>query len=600
MAMTLSNPAPTIPLLGPDNAVDLEELGAQELETFIKYDGLADADFIVVNWFGCGEFGEIVDKSNDEVEVIGDEITPDGMPVLIENSLLQALRNGTVFYSYRVRKPGGTPGDESLRLFFYVGKRPRSVATLPVLQIRESHDLHLSLDMDGPSSFKPWVAPYQAMAAGDTVTLYCRRFDPEGVEDLPALAYPQAVREEEVGKPLGLFLNRSDLLRFEGGSTQVHYGIQYAGAPAETTQSPAQTFKLLAATSARLPRLEIDGHDGGTLNPALFPQGLLLRIAGYPGMEVGDELLCHVSSSLADVAPVILRARVDVSTLGKGFFELHLDAGWVAASQGGAIDLRYQYAWQGTARSAEPYSVNVREPLHLPMVIVHDALPDPDDPAKGEGILDVTQKAISGVNLSIDPLANYGPEDLVQVHWEGYGTGGKYIATVPMSGRTYNILPQFIPSNLGKAVRVYYTVQQSGEPAAVPSEVFTVRILPIEKDRYLTIQSKQAQMYNGTIYVSRIPSEGELFTLPSWLYMREGQIVNAHIHGKNSAGDTLVVAILEQYPVTAADVTNRKIEKGLAQSSFSAFQPGAVNVQVKIVYEPGAETLFSPARFTLA
>lgn len=595
--MTLSNPAPVIPLLGPDNAVDLEELGAQELETFIKYDGLADADFIVVNWFGCGESGEIVDKFNDEVEVIGEEVTPDGMPVLIENSLLQALRNGTVFYSYRVKKPGGVPGDESLRLFFYVGKRPRSVATLPVLQIRESHDLHLSLVEDEPRIFTPWVAPYQAMAAGDTVTLYCRRFDSDGME-LPALKSSRTLEEEGVGKPLGLFLNRSDLLRAEDGTMQVHYGIQYVGTPGETTQSPAQTFKLLPPTSVGLPPLEIDGHDGGTLNPALFPEGLLLRIAGYPGMEVEDELLCHVSSSLADVDPVILRARVDASTLGKGFFELHLDAGWVAASQGGAIDLRYQYAWEGTARSSEPYRVNVREPLYLPMVIVPDAYVDPDNPVEGEGLLNVTNKASTGVTILIDPLANYGPEDIVQLHWEGYGDGGKHIATVPTNGRTYNIPAQFIPSNLDKAVRVYYTVQQSGEPA-VQSEIYTVRVLPIEKHFYRAIQSAQGQANNGTIYVSRIGNEGELFTLLSWLYMRDGQVVTAQIMGKGQDGSDLVVPILENYPVTAADVTNKKIEKYLARSSFEGFQLGAVEVQVKIVYEPGAETLFEPARFTL-
>jgi hypothetical protein len=204
------------------------------------------------------------------------------------------------------------------------------------------------------------------------------------------------------------------------------------------------------------------------------------------------------------------------------------------------------------------------------------------------------------VTISIDPLANYGPDDVVRVHWEGYGSGGKHSVTVPVSGRTYNIPPQFIPSNLGKAVRAYYTVQQTGEPAAVPSQIFTVRVLPIAKDRYPTVQSKQAQMNNGTIYVSRIPSEGELFTLPSWLYIREGQVVNAHILGRDRAGSPLVVAILENYPVTGADVTNKKIEKSLAKSSFDAFQSGAVNVQVKITYEAGAETSFDPARFTLA
>lgn len=602
MTVMLPHPLPTILLLGPDNAIDLEELGQEALETFIKYDGMAEGDIIIANWFGCGANGEVADKLNNQVEVSLERLTPHGMPIPIENELMQRLRNGTAYYSYRVRKPGGTPGDESLRLFAYIGKRPRAVAALPVPQIRESHDLHLSLVEDEPRIFTPWVAPYQAMATGDTVTLHCRRFNPDGSEYLPALAYPRVVEEGEAGKPLDLFLNRSDLLRVEDGSMQLHYGIQYVGTEQETTLSPQQTFKLLAPASAPLPALEIVGHDGGTLNPALFPEGLRLRIEGYADMEVGDELLCHISSSVTDVDPLVLRASVDASTLDKGFFELHLDADWVAASQGGAIDLRYQYAWIGSALSSTPYLVNVREPLHLPMPIVKDARPDPDNPVEGEGVLNVLQLVRTGVTIDIDPEANYGADDIVQMHWQGFGTGGKYIAAAPTTpgGRTYNIPPQYIPSNLDKPVQVYYSVQQPGEPAPVQSEIFTVRVLPIEKHRYPTIQSAQGQANNGTIYISRIGGEGELFTLRSWPYMREGQVVRAVINGRDGGGAPLAVAIFDDHVVTPAQVQAGEVKTHLARSGFESFQLGGVSVQVTITYEPGAQTLYTPTSFMLS
>ncbi|MBC3383555.1 hypothetical protein HU715_015790 [Pseudomonas sp. SWRI12] len=598
---TQANQAPTIPTLGPDNAIDLDRLGTDDLQTFVKYDDIADGDKIVISWFGCGEHGEIVDKFNDEAEVVDDALTPEGMPVMIENSVLRQLLNGSVFYSYRVRKPGEATGDESLRLFFFVGRRPRAAAALPVVQIRDSHDLHVDLDT-AEAIITPWVVPYQAMSVGDTVTLHCRRFYPDGSEYTPALAYPTVVGEGEPGKPLGLFLNRSDLLRVEDGSMELYYGIQYASATQETTFSTRQTFQLLAPSAAMLPALTIVGHSGGTINPLLFSDGLPLRIEGYPDMSIGDEVLCHATSSITGMEQVVLRANVDASTLDKGFFEFMLDPAWLSASQGASIDLRYEYAWAGKGLSSTPYPANVRAPLKLPMVIVKNARPDPDDPVSGEGVLDVLGLSASGVTIDIDPQANYGADDEVKVYWDGYGTSGKYTALAPVTpgSRTYNVPPEHIPANLDRAVPVYYTVLQDGDPGPVKSDVFVVRVLPIDKTHYTTIQSAQAQLTNGTIYISRIESGGELFTLPRWPYMREGQIVNAIINGKGNDDSPRAVPIFDNYPVAENDVTNGSITKTVTASDFQVFKLGSISVQVIITYEQGAETFYLPASFTLA
>lgn len=598
---TQPNPTPTIPRLGPDNALDLDSLGTEDLQTFVNYDAIADADMIIVSWFGCGENGEIIDKFNDEVEVRDEALTPDGMPVMIENSVLQRLRNGTVFYSYRVRTPGGSPSDESLRLFFFVGKRPRAASELPVVQIRESHDLHLDLGT-AEAIITPWLSPYQAMTAGDTVTLHCRRFYDDGSEYTPALAYPSVVAEGQAGHPLGLFLNRSDLLRVDGGSIDLYYDIQYAGTAQATTLSARQTFQLLAPGAAMLPALTIEGHDGGIINPLLYPDGLPLRIESYPGMSIGDELLCHATSSASGMEPVVLRAAVDASTLGKDFFEFRLNAQWLGASQGAGIDLRYQYAWTGTALSAAAYQANVRAPLNLPMIIVKNARPDPIDPVPGEGVLEVLAMTESGVTLDIDPLANYGPDDQIKVYWEGYGTSGKYVALAPVSpgGRTYNVPPQHIPANLGRRVSAYYTVLQDGDPGPVTSEVFVVRVLPIDTGRYLSIQSAQAQETNGTIRVSQIGPSGELFTLLGWPYMREGQLINAVINGKGSDDTPRAVSIFDNHRVTAGEVAARSIAATVAASDFQPLKLGSISVHVNIIYEPGAETAYAPASFTLA
>ena len=596
------NPVPTIPRLGADNAVDLEDLGPLDLDTYIWYPGIADGDLVVLNWRGCGNDGEVIDEFNYSVDVIGTPAPP-GQLAPIRNQLLHDLRDGWVFYSYQVKKPGApAPGDESLRRFFYVGKRPRAKPPLPVLQIRESHDRHLDVS-NAPLELGVYAAPYEAMAAGDIVTLHCRRYESDGSEYPPALAYETEVTAADVGKPLALYLPRSDLRRVEGGRIELNYGIQYVGTGVEKTVSATQTIQLVAPTSARLPALTIVGHDSGPINPnpILFPNGLPLRIAAYPGISVDDEVLCYAYADEADdVKPLILQTRVDVSTIDKGFIDFLLDLPWVIAST--RLDLQYQFAWTGIAQSATPYPATVRRPLYLPMAIVVGARPG-DDPVDGEGELDAANLGASGVSVEISAEANYGRNDKVVMHWDGYGNTGRYETlepTVP-GGRTFNIPLQYIPANFEKKVPVYYSVTPDGEHLAQDSEIFVVRVLRVPLSHYQTIQSSQAQGTGGKISVSKVPGEGEQFSFPNgWPYLRAGQTLNAILEGKSAAGgEDLTVPIFDHHEITQAEADSKVVSTYLGKADLQKFQLGVVSVYVTVTYEPGAETKYEEARFTL-
>jgi hypothetical protein len=593
------NPAPTIPDLGADNAIDLDKLGSSDLQTYIGYDGITDGDTIILNWRGCGKDGTVVDNFNDQVDVIP-PFAPEGMPVRIENYLLSDLRDGWAFYSYRILKVGeANPGDESLRRFFYIGKRPRAMPDLPVLQIKESHDLHLDLS-SAPPILGVYAVPYEAMGPGDIVTLHCRRFYDDGTEYTPALAHPTQVEAADVGKPLALYLKRSDLLRVEDGRIELNYGIQYANTVGEKTLSATQTLYLFQPTSALLPALEVVGHTGGVINPAQFPEGLPLRIEAYPGMGVGDDVLCYASSKADGVEPLTLPARVDVSTIDKGFLEFQIDPKWLVASNGAQIDLQYQYAWTDAAMSATPYPATIRTPLRLPMVIVEGALPG-EEPVPGEGELNVLPLTIRGVTLRIDEEANYAPDDTVEVFWDGHGSTGRYSVTTPTTegGRTFTIPPQYIPANFGKTVPVYYRVTPKGETSYEDSKVYGVRVLAIPKSSYPTIQSTQAQQTNGQISLSNVPAGGELFSLRGWPYIRDGQTLNAILSGKDATDQPLTFAIFNNHAVTAAEFDARLVSTLINVTELRRFKLGAVTVQVTVTYEEGAETRYNEARFTL-
>lgn len=112
------------------------------------------------------------------------------------------LDQGWVFYSYEIEdssQPDGR-GEESLRRFFYVGKRAGSSTLLPVPQCKESHDLHLDPDLLVDNVFIVTL-PYRAMLPGDEVKLSLVRFFGEG-DPYDDLVLKKTLTDADVKQPL--------------------------------------------------------------------------------------------------------------------------------------------------------------------------------------------------------------------------------------------------------------------------------------------------------------------------------------------------------------------------------------------------------------
>ncbi|MDI2595513.1 hypothetical protein NYP20_16635 [Pseudomonas sp. N3-W] len=598
------NPAPTIPDLDANNTIDVEKLGTDRLLTYINYPDIKkdDGEWIVVNWRGCAQDGTAVDEFEDRAQIVEAEVTDSGLPVRIENPTVRLLDQGWAFYSYRVDR-GGVQSEESKRIFFYVGKRPRAKPDLPVLQIKESQDLRLDVE-SLPGDPGVWAGPYEAMATGDTVTLHCSRFRSDGVEVSPPLEYSVVVKAEQVGKPLQLYLSKSDVRRVIDGHIELNYSIQYAGSPAAAqTRSAQQTIKLLEPTAPLLPALSIPGHTPGQgLNPSAFPTGVPVRINAYPGMSVGDQVFCYASAVPVDNEPSVQQVQVDASTIDKGSIEFSIDPQWFAKRNGEDIELLYQYSWIGTAMSSHSYATQVRAPLILPMPIVVGAVPE-SPVIPGQGQLDVTQLSVSGVTLRIDDNANFGPDDKVEMFWDGNGGTGFYSTSVPVTpgGRDFNIPPRYIPANFDRLVPVYYCVTLKGENDSQKSDVFNVRVLKLDDARYIGIQSKQAQQQAGRIIVSNVPPEGELFSFPQgWPYIHEGQILNAVMSGRNIAGQAHSFSIFDNHKITPEQAQDKNVFTYVSRAELQKFQPSEVAVQVIVTYETDVETKYRIANFRLA
>ena len=69
--------------------------------------------------------------------------------------------------------------------------------------------------------------------------------------------------------------------------------------------------------------------------------------------------------------------------------------------------------------------------------------------------------------------------------------------------------------------------------------------------------------------------------------------------GKDINNQPLTLPLFNDYRVTAADVANKQVSTHVSAAILRQFQTGPVTVQVSVIYEPGAETNYREARFTL-
>jgi hypothetical protein len=581
-------PAPKVPL-GPGNAVDLDQLGGNNLITHVHFPGIdqATGGFIYPNWRGCTAQGEAGDEAT-EPWPIDEHLGPEGLPVTFPNSLLKRLDQGWVFYSYAVQLPGEQNREpESKRLFFYVGKRPSVIADLAVPQIRESHGLALDPDYKVlPDAGVMIVAPpYAAMAVGDKYTLQWNGFDESGKDK--TLTPFDHVKEGEVGQPLTWGVTKANVMLIENGRVELSYSILYANG--KSSVSAQQTLRIVAPAQPHLPKPSIKQHNGGPLDPSLFLEGATVQIQLYQGATAGDVVVLYGRTARA-ANNLISAMRVDPSTIDSGVLEFHLQHAWLEANIGANVELVYQYGRPGAALSGEPLALNIRKPLDLPVPDINDTIPEGEQGAN-EGVMDAGSTVL-GTQVRVASTA--GAANTVHVHWGRPGTPGHRVVTAPTAGdwQLFDIPANAIAMNMGAGIganerlNVFYRVVMSGDPPEVyqDSKSFNLRIIPYPQDRYPVIQCVLAQGTGGRLSLDKVGPEGAKFELGRWAYIHEGQILNIKVVGRD-------VYLLRDHRVTGpeANPATKSISAWLSRD-FLANQLGVGNkfkVSVTISFDAG-------------
>ncbi|NQD73542.1 hypothetical protein [Pseudomonas sp. CM27] len=530
------------------NSVSLDALGDAALETWIKYPGIAEGDYVRVNWRGCR-----ADNTADDIFGARQVLRLDpvkGWVFPIANDKVKALRGGQVFYSYmRVTDAGEPLSEESLRRAFYVQRPDEGYWSLPVPHLQDAHQGKIDASALNPEGVLLATAPYAAMSEGDEITLTWTPFYTETAEGTP-VQQEYVVEEHDIGQPLLWHLEYGDVFNYLYGHGLLQYRIKYASGT--SSESLVQRFEIVwpepepkpeptdpppAPPAPLLPAPRIDGHTGGALDPddEAYQDGVWLELEVDPQMRVGDSLMLYA------VGPqVTLRSlRADVSSLDGKRVAVLLDRAWLQSDEnrGKQVTFSYEFARQGVQKRSQVLTVILQRKLHLPLPVIKHAVQEPGDESHQATVH--PRNLGSGAEVRIPQDAELGegevPAPQIRLHWQGHGSTGNVIVPQPASGdqRLFRVPRSAMAANLGRRLDVYYTLTRHGE-APRESQKFDLRVADFDSASYLPIQVSGVE--NGQLKLSEVPTHGALCTQDSWTFMAEGQLLGIEAEGEPRTG----------------------------------------------------------------
>ncbi len=556
-------PAPDIPGLVDGNTVDMDELGVCNLRTFIKYVGIALGDAIYPNWRGCSVQGDAYDMGNSRIDVTvdGGYTEETGMPVEIPNTLLVAVNRGGAFYSYSVC-PQGDPdnvGPESSRRFIYVGRRSSTIVALPVVQIKESHDLHLDPRALGPT-VTALIAPYRAMHERDTVRFKFEGYDDKGDLD-DVWQFAKTVGVNDIERPLIVDIPRSQFDFIDGGHALLSYTVEYADTPI-IGPSSVQIFQIVAPTTPLQPLIRIENLIGDTLDPTQFPAGITLQVTPYVGTRIGDCVLLYWLTPSLD-GRAFQALFLDQSNIESSVLLFRLPAQVLQKSIGEEVQVFYQYAREGMAQTSQVLNLKVREPLDLRAPAVEGATSE-GMPGDNKAYIAAKLTTQNGAFVTLPPSLVIGAGDRVEVHWDGHPEGGQYIATHPYDAENplrFQVPSSAIAANMeasdnGEAKRfaVFYRFTPSGG-VSEDSESLLLRILPLLQSSYPNVQC--TDLVGTNLSLKSVPEAGANLTLAKWPFIAAGQLVTIRASGLIGSGAPIFFDVRNhERPVTDQEAIN--------------------------------------------
>lgn len=455
-------------------------------------------------------------------------------------------------------------------------------SSLPVVQAKQSHALKLDPDQIPDSdSFTLAIAPYPEMAIKDKVTLTWQGWFGENTGDEP---WEHTETVQDVGQALRFELSSTHVVFLHGGFAEMSYRVDYANDQPDG-ESPVQRLDIAPPCEERLPAASIASHSGSVLYPEDFPEGATLEIVAWRGIELNDDVLLYASSTRFG-QEVVKGLRVNQPMLDAGKLAFTLEQAWLQGQLNETITFMWQYARLGVAESSTSLTLQVLAAWRPNAPIIDDALPEPDSSAPNQGYIDA--RFLRGGGVVRIPLdVGLGDNDQAQVHWQGYGTSGHYIAehADPDDPHKFAIPSAAVPANMGKRLNVLYTITRPDQPLAT-SKPFDLRVVPLEN--FPTVQCAHVDL--NQLQLGLVPSEGALLTLLSWTFMAAKQTLNIRAESSKN------LDVLKGFVVTGQHVTDKKVTAYLSREYLASLTLGArLTIKVGVSFDEGHSYTAFPA-----
>ncbi|WP_367393411.1 hypothetical protein [Pseudomonas sp. X4] len=587
-------PMPDIPGLTADHEVDVVGLGGEDLDTYIKYDGMVENDEIHVRWVGANPAGEPFDDIEQIIPVRSPG--PQGQLVQISNRILSDTLGGTAYYSYYIN---GDEQNESLRVFCNIGLLPPVEPALSVPLILESHNRVIAVsELDG-SGANIWIAPYQSMGEGDTVTLCAEIHDEEG-DPMPPVPtkYTYVLEKDDVGKVLRFRVPKS---KFRvGGRAQFYYLLKLDGHTDEL-RSSSQDFEIRdnypawKDDEALLAPPKIDNYDSGPLDPERFSQGLTVRIRQALGVKAGDVALLYWWSGEVDSTQV-QSMHLDASSVEGSEMQFVIPPDLVLASVDLEVSLFYQIARQGRAVTSQRLQVKVAKSRiwGLPTVVGANAETD--------GAVIPASQVTFGMLVDVPEEFELRPGESLSVNADGDPVRGKSIVLEhePDNPRRFRVPTTALGANLGrndadtsKRFPVRYLVD-----GTLDSPALELRIQPLPREKYSMIRCPEVE--GSGLSISKLAGRNATLLLRRWTFIAEGQPLTISLRGLAKDESPYAFTLRAGQPVSSEEIEKIDFILPLPLDELKKLKtPSQLFIEVSVRFDDVLETPFPTLDFEI-
>lgn len=418
--------------------------------------------------------------------VAADEVGQD-LTLVVEEALILAAGDGEIKMAWKVT-------DEVLNRSRDADERPWSASTTvevyasdaqlypPYVKIRDEYvdeviDLN-ELDLDDVT-VEVFTDPHH-FAEGNWVELFWNGFTVEGER----VQHRQQRQVERVPGAVTFMVPNGQAQVLGGGGRVVLYYQVKAGETTPPLHSSQRTTRRIegegAGVGLRAPT--VLEAQGGHLDPTLAEA--TIRVAAYPGINIGDVLTVVFSGTRADGGEVYFDNTRNVTSgqIERGEILRGLPGEYIAALDG--------------RRAEVYYLVNGRRSETLGLVIgeLQATLQAPTVQEVAEGVLDPAAVGPQGASLEIPLYEGIALGDRVTYLWRGSEADGSTSDQSEITSLSeplvFDVPKVFVEANLNGSVEVSYSVERDGHPGLV-SRVFSFRVgvLALELDAPTVVQA---------------------------------------------------------------------------------------------------------------